>query len=378
MPLQENTGAGDPFGCIARMRCDAPGVVVNKLDPDEESYILFHSVVKNIAIVIDIHGNTVEVFNKTPDGYELYRPVRPGNHAAIIAILSSKKNRDKRIIAEINLDGEFIWKTSHRWFTHDFQTVTNGNIISVIRENREFEGNRFSDTSIIQLDPQGTVKWSWSIWDHVRSLSDGASIVSSIALGHVDNPFHVNSVQIANWPEAVEFFGEPVVVISARNISSVFVVGRVTSEILFELNNVTAGQHHARLIPPGLPGEGNLIVFDNGVSFSDTIPKKVRNSRVIEYSIKQNTIVWSYSDSDFFSPIVGGHQRLVNGNTFITEGYYGRLFEVNPSGEVVWDYTFPDHNDVSEHPKPLSELGLRQIYRAYKVPKNWLDGFSIL
>jgi hypothetical protein len=34
-------------------------------------------------------------------------------------------------------------------------------------------------------------------------------------------------------------------------------------------------------------------------------------------------------------------QRLPNGNTLITEGMHGRIFQVTPSGEVVWEYLTP-------------------------------------
>jgi hypothetical protein len=44
---------------------------------------------------------------------------------------------------------------------------------------------------------------------------------------------------------------------------------------------------------------------------------------------------------NFFSPYISGAQRLPNGNTLITEGDFGRLFEVTAQGEVVWEYICP-------------------------------------
>jgi hypothetical protein len=35
-------------------------------------------------------------------------------------------------------------------------------------------------------------------------------------------------------------------------------------------------------------------------------------------------------------------QRLANGNTFICEGTKGRIFEIAPDGEVVWEYISPE------------------------------------
>ena len=37
-------------------------------------------------------------------------------------------------------------------------------------------------------------------------------------------------------------------------------------------------------------------------------------------------------------------ERLANGNTLICEGQWGRLFEVTPDSEIVWDYVSPYFN----------------------------------
>jgi hypothetical protein len=56
--------------------------------------------------------------------------------------------------------------------------------------------------------------------------------------------------------------------------------------------------------------------------------------------------IWSYTatkPTDFFSELISGAQRLENGNTLICSGVEGRIFEVTPKGEVVWDYRNPPH-----------------------------------
>jgi hypothetical protein len=60
-------------------------------------------------------------------------------------------------------------------------------------------------------------------------------------------------------------------------------------------------------------------------------------------------IVWQYAHepytfkptSRFFSSTWGSVQRLPNGNTFSLDCHKGRLFEVTPSGEIVWEYVSP-------------------------------------
>ena len=44
---------------------------------------------------------------------------------------------------------------------------------------------------------------------------------------------------------------------------------------------------------------------------------------------------------EFNSPVCGSLQRLPGGNTLITESTAGRVFELTPSQEVVWDWRSP-------------------------------------
>ena len=43
----------------------------------------------------------------------------------------------------------------------------------------------------------------------------------------------------------------------------------------------------------------------------------------------------------FWSPYISGCERLANGNTQITSGMYGHMFEVTPAGNLVWEYVSP-------------------------------------
>jgi len=55
-------------------------------------------------------------------------------------------------------------------------------------------------------------------------------------------------------------------------------------------------------------------------------------------------------------------QRLANGNTLINEGLYGRLFEVTPDGDAVWEYVNPY---LSPETAPL-KAQTNNIFRAYR------------
>ncbi|MDE2842389.1 MAG: aryl-sulfate sulfotransferase, partial [Chloroflexota bacterium] len=99
---------------------------------------------------------------------------------------------------------------------------------------------------------------------------------------------------------------------------------------------VLAQQHDPNLLP-----NGNVLIYDNG---SHRRNVGLPFSRVLEVNPDSNEIVWQYQDSppyNFFSPYISGARRLPNGNTLITEGMFGRMFQVTAQGEVVWEYINP-------------------------------------
>jgi len=79
--------------------------------------------------------------------------------------------------------------------------------------------------------------------------------------------------------------------------------------------------------------------------------------------------VWEYSIGGtesyrFFSHYISSAQRLMNGNTLITEGADGRLFEVTTTGEIVWEYVSPYFTDGPN--------STNRVYRAYRLPYAWV------
>ncbi|MEN1374853.1 ArsR family transcriptional regulator, partial [Pseudomonas aeruginosa] len=106
----------------------------------------------------------------------------------------------------------------------------------------------------------------------------------------------------------------------------------------------------AHLIPEGLPGAGNLLVFDNqgDAGYPSVQRGLVSGSRVLEIDPLKKQIVWQYTAEDsqqpgwaFYSAFISSARRLPNGNTLIDEGQNGRFFQVTPGGEIVWEYVSP-------------------------------------
>ena len=167
-----------------------------------------------------------------------------------------------------------------------------------------------------------------------------------------------------------------------------------------------------------MPGEGNLLIFDNGggAGYGSLIhglrdiddetdpldvggkgkalgfwPNKYRKySRVVEINPITKQLEWEYKqpyptkdknrdgklrgdERLFYSDIMSGCQRLMNGNTLITEADTGRIFEVTRKKEVVWEYVAPFASaQIPDGFPEMFRIFGAGCYRAYRVPEWWI------
>ncbi|TKK69019.1 hypothetical protein FC093_10025 [Ilyomonas limi] len=155
------------------------------------------------------------------------------------------------------------------------------------------------------------------------------------------------------------------------------------------------GQHDVRWIEKGMPGAGDLMVFNNHlpgeIDFSDmgntgsnysavyefTPPADKNGKYIIEKDkpFGPEKPVWVYMAPDtlsFFSSFISGAQRMPNGNTFIDEGARGRFFEVTREGKIVWEYLNPYRGDIRKpNGDPVSPVPMTYFsFRANFIPAN--------
>jgi hypothetical protein len=268
------------------------------------------------------------------------------------------------------------------------------------------------DDAIVEIDESGAVTWVWNVWEHIHQMGFDDVALEAIRTikvttfgGTQGNPVaetdwqHLNAVSVLGpnrWydagderfhPENLLWDGRSsnIIGIIARHDDSQGrwqsgdIVWRTGPDYRYGKENRVGqiiGQHTAHMIPKGLPGEGNILVFDNGglAGFGSLLPGTpafwpvaFRNySRAVEYNPISYEKVWEYSnetdnratggDRRFFSWFISSVQRLPNGNTLITEGHDGRIFEVTRQGEIVWEYFQP----------------FGYVYRAYRYPESYL------
>ncbi|HEY7293615.1 MAG TPA: hypothetical protein VH916_01185 [Dehalococcoidia bacterium] len=113
-----------------------------------------------------------------------------------------------------------------------------------------------------------------------------------------------------------------------------------------------------------------MQIFDNGMHRIG-LPR----SRVVEVNPTDNSVAWEYSGEpfeQFFSGHVSGAERLPGGNVLICEGAPGRVFEITPRGETVWEWVNPFANRQQGRLVTL-------IYRAHRYAPEFpgLSGHAL-
>jgi hypothetical protein len=157
---------------------------------------------------------------------------------------------------------------------------------------------------------------------------------------------HVNSVQELPdnpWYAAGdERFRPGNLLLSARNLHTVFVVDKRSGAVVWSFRDGLDMQHEALMNAPGLPGAGLVQLFNNRrASFGDD-----RQSELLELDPRSGEVTWRYRTPGFFSPTGGVQQALPNGNVLVTSTRGGRVFEVTRDGRVVWEWVPPHYEPI--------------------------------
>lgn len=329
--------------------------------------------------LIDIDGNIAHQW-QLPHPPGLYGYLLPNGNLFYNGRVSEKSSRfplwqlfKGGVILEVDKDGKIIWEYRHPDHHHDARRLRNGNTIVLCLEKiprdlvpqiqggvpgTEAEGDIYADV-IHEVNPAGDILWSWHAYEHLDPATD---IITPQDERHEWS--HGNTVgELADGN----------LVLSFRNISTVVIVDRQTGKIIWKLGREVLSQQH---FPNELPN-GNLLIFDNGSHRQHTA---LTFSRVIEVDRQTKEIVWEYQDTpahNFFSPYISGAQRLPNGNTLITEGNFGRLFEVTSSREVVWEYINPffGQKELPGERSLVSRGEQNSVFRAFRYAPDvvpWL------
>ena len=199
------------------------------------------------------------------------------------------------------------------------------------------------DDVIYEVDWDGDIVWEWKVSDHFEELGFDAiarnlmyrdpNYYTGFGNSHIAGDWvHTNSMSVLGpnrWydagderlPSRQHHRGRPR---SQHQFSS---SPRLPGKIVWKLgpdydNSPEAkaigwiiGQHHCHMVPRGLPGEGNILIFDNGGWGGYDVPNPGSptgvkaalrdHSRVLEIDPVAMKIVWQYTPTEagFLAPM---------------------------------------------------------------------------
>ena len=329
--------------------------------------------------LIDMNGNVVHTW--TVGSWQRYQLLPGECNLMLIEDPADPKLEGINYIVEYDWDSNEVWRwrpeqtgqggrmsaTQSHMLHHQFERQANGETLVMWsipvpkqltkdiknvndpwfgRMNRR--GLTLIGDELAYVTKKGEVTWTWRAHDHI-SVDDfmpGWPRLMDWSHGNAVSAIPENR----HWDAGDERFKPGNVVFNPRNFPYFLVISKDTGEVVFKgqhkYKGGFSGQHESHMIPKGLPGAGNFLVFDNGANSRNETHHG--HSFVVEIDPSKDEVVWLYeaqgASARFYSHSRGAVQRLPNGNTLVSEDTQGRIFQVRPDeshvdgGEIVWEY----------------------------------------
>jgi hypothetical protein len=334
---------------MAWIRNRPTGLVYRDADQAYDGYALVPQ--GDRVLLVDGAGETVHRW-PAPAGLSYARLLSDGS---LLGLVGGDPKAPPKIangeifgIVEIDPDGAVVWKYDGDLLHHDVWRLDDGSyhalgfeplsreLSQAIRGGcpHEDDPERIWGDTIEHIGRDGSRETVWRAADH---LDPETQILCP--LDPRKEWTHGNSIRVmrdGSW------------LVSFRMTSTVAKLDRQSGAVLWSWGpGMTSHQHDARELE-----NGHILLFDNGVHRA----RAPGFARVVEVDPGTDEIVWQYVDRTilaFQSFMAGGAQRLPNGNTFITEAATGRLFQVTPGGETVWEWVNPHLADTVFGPTPV-------------------------
>ncbi len=396
-----------------------------------DGYTLFATVRYGTTYLIDNEGRQVHTWQSgngmttyLMDDGSIMRAVFLGGNPRFDQ--SGGTGRVERIDWDGTLVWEFNYSTEDYRLHHDIEVLPNGNVLMFAWEHKTSSEaiaagrnpSRLPDGElwpehIIEVEPTGAsggnIVWEWHVWDHLIQDFDATKDNFGVVADHPEL-IDINFGSAGeDWQHAngIDYNADlDQIIFSLRSFNEFWVIDHSTTtaeaaghtggnagkggDILYRWGNPQAYdrgtaadrklflQHDAQWIEPGLPGAGNILIFNNGngrpggdASSVDEIVPPV--DAFGNYLLSPGdaygppALTWTYIGPPvFYAAFVSGAVRLPNGNTLIADGPQGIVFEVTPAGHTVWRYVNPVSNTgpLQQGATPTNT----GIFRAYRYP----------
>ncbi len=413
--------------CTISAQNNTVGLILNDASKSFNGYTLFAPNMVKTTYLIDNEGRLVNQWeSEYVPGLSAYL-LEDGTllRSAAIPHPTDPNNNPTGGFQLFDWDGSLIWEFYYGTQHHDIEPMPNGNVLMVVNDRKTkaeaiqagrdpslIIGAAIRSLSIIEVaytgPTSGNIVWLWNAWDHLIQDFDSTKANYGTVADHPElidinyakdggqDWLHTNSVAYNKDLDQI--------VVSNRHTNEIWIIDHSTtnSDILYRWGNPIAyqagteddrklfEQHDAHWIGSGLPGEGNILIFNNGngrpddsYSSADEIVPPIDGNNyelVAGSAYGPDDTLWSYTapvPSDFNSPRYGGTQRLANGNTLICNSDKGEFLEVTPAKEIVWTYINPVTSEGILSQGTVVEdadgnwLPNNQVFRCYKYGADY-------
>lgn len=390
---------------------------VTRYDPAKawNSYVIFSAADLQTRL-IDMNGNVVRDWPYRGFPAAVIDPAaNNGRRGDVLLQTADTEKKDPRAVGNglnnqaigvLDWDGKKQWEWSQQAPDgaarqhHDWQRLANGNTLLLSNKLHKIPGfalEQTIDDVIYEVDGKGQVVWQWLASDHLGEFGFTEEQLKLVRGTEHADVLHLNNLKAlgpnAWYDKGDKRFHPDNLIIDSREANFIAIIDKPTGKVVWSLGpnypkldarnsalprpvDQLSGQHDANLIAKGLPGAGNILVFDNqgSAGYPPVNGALFNGSRVLEIDPISKQIVWEYNALKsgqpswaFNSSFISSARRLPNGNTLIAEGMNGRFFQVTPAGEIVWEYVNPYLGDA-----PGSKAQSNWSYRATPVPYDWV------
>ena len=314
------------------------------------------------ATVIDMNGTVINQWRGLAAEFSP-KKVLPGGYVMGTTGIRNPKYgfQDAVDVVQVDWDGNIVWRFNKyervkdprnkpTWMArqhHDFQREGNpvgyyvpgmdpfvgrGNTVILCHKNvrsPKISEKTLLDDTIIEVTWEGKIVWEWICSDHFEEMGFSEEAKNALARNPgirmgTEGPgdwMHMNSVSLLGpnrWFDAGdERFHPDNVIWDGRQTNIMAITDKKSGKIVWQVGpdysatqplrklGQFIGQHHVHMVPRGLPGEGNILAFDNGGQAGYGAPNPgaatgmnnaIRGySRVIEFNPTTLDVVWQYT-----------------------------------------------------------------------------------
>jgi hypothetical protein len=367
------------------------GVITYNPDKTFEGYTFFSSSLNQSAYLINMAGDIVHewslsykniwpepkhVASIVPENKRIISRAHLYANGDILAIYTGIGSAPLGYgLAKVDKDSKLIWALN-KAVHHDAEVDEDGKIYTMSHELRmeSFPGLDLDKAKpplyedfLLVISPEGDLIKKISFLDmfknsptqssvlrHLRRISDGGDTPAGDML-------HPNSLEIVSKHIAgkAPMLTEGHLLVSFRNTSMLAMIDPQKEIITWSMYLPARYQHDPRFLD-----DGSVVLFDNKGHTGQE-----GESRILRINLEDSSILWNYKGTEaepLYSAFHSSVDPLPNGNVLITESLAGRLLEVTPFYEIVWDYRSPwqfKDNDITKVPA---------LYRARRFTKDQL------